>query len=61
VAERLFEPFFTSKPGGMGIGLAISRSIAEAHAGRLWLDPEAGGGALFHLALPVDKPREEGR
>lgn len=53
-AEKIFEAFVSGKPGGMGIGLAISRSIAEAHRGRLWLDEApAGGGALFHLALPA--------
>jgi signal transduction histidine kinase len=49
----LFDAFVTTKPGGMGIGLAISRSIAEAYRGRLWWDAEAGPGALFHLALPI--------
>jgi PAS domain S-box-containing protein len=53
VAARIFETFFTTKPDGMGVGLALSRSIAEAHQGRLWLDETAGGGALFHLALPA--------
>jgi two-component system, LuxR family, sensor kinase FixL len=51
-AARIFDAFFTTKPGGMGVGLALSRSIAEAHGGRLWLD-ETSGGALFHLALPA--------
>ena len=52
-APRIFDAFFTTKPGGMGVGLAISRSIAEAHGGRLWLDESPGKrGARFHLALP---------
>jgi C4-dicarboxylate-specific signal transduction histidine kinase len=51
-APRVFEAFFTTKPGGMGVGLALSRSIAEAHHGRLWLDEACTRGALFHLALP---------
>jgi C4-dicarboxylate-specific signal transduction histidine kinase len=52
-ADSIFEAFVSGKPGGMGIGLAISRSIAEAHHGRLWLDPDFAPGALFHLGLPA--------
>ncbi|WP_284617225.1 ATP-binding protein [Aquabacterium humicola] len=54
--DSIFEPFVSDKPSGMGIGLAISRSIAEAHRGRLWLDAESAPGALFHLALPTWQP-----
>jgi two-component system sensor kinase FixL len=57
IAASIFDAFVTHKPGGMGIGLAISRSIAEAHRGRLWLAENDGAegapGALFHLALPA--------
>jgi two-component system sensor kinase FixL len=53
VAKRLFEPFVTSKPDGMGIGLSISRSIIEAHRGRLWATSNPGGGTAFHFTLPV--------
>jgi C4-dicarboxylate-specific signal transduction histidine kinase len=52
-APRVFDAFYTTKPGGMGVGLALSRSIAEAHGGRLWLDEGHARGALFHLALPA--------
>ena len=56
VAERLFEPFETSKPRGMGIGLTLSREIVEAHRGRLWRDPTAAVGARFVLRLPAAEP-----
>ena len=53
---RVFEPFYTSKPNGLGMGLAISRSIIEAHGGRLWAENKAEGGAVFTFALPVTDP-----
>ncbi len=53
---RLFTPFVTSKADGMGLGLAISRYIAEAHGGRLWAEPRPSG-AAFCLALPLDDGR----
>ncbi len=50
-AERIFEPFHTTKPSGLGMGLAISRSIIEAHGGRLWLSPSGARGATFRFTL----------
>jgi signal transduction histidine kinase len=51
--ERLFAPFHSTKPNGMGIGLNICRSFVELHQGRLWFTPNAGAGASFHVALPL--------
>lgn len=55
VRDRLFEPFFTTKPQGMGLGLSLSRSIIEAHGGRLWAEdgPESRG-ACFRFTLPIE-------
>jgi C4-dicarboxylate-specific signal transduction histidine kinase len=50
--EKLFEPFYTTKPQGLGLGLSISRTIIRAHGGRLWGSAASGGGASFHIALP---------
>ena len=52
-AERIFEAFYTTKPWGLGMGLAISRSIIDAHGGRLWAESNSGPGATFSFQLPA--------
>lgn len=55
-ADRIFEPFVTSKPHGIGLGLSISRSIVEDHGGRLWAEQRSTG-ALFAFTVPTDIER----
>lgn len=52
IADRLFQPFVTTKAEGMGVGLSISRTIVEAHAGRIWVEPNPDGGTIFRFTLP---------
>jgi two-component system sensor kinase FixL len=59
-SDTIFKAFFTTKPHGLGMGLAISRSIIEAHNGRLWAEPNSDGGATFHIALPIHQETVNG-
>jgi signal transduction histidine kinase len=55
LGNQIFDAFFTTKPGGTGIGLSISRTIIKAHGGRLWATAHAGPGATFQFSLPVGR------
>ena len=57
--EKIFAPFYTTKPEGMGIGLAICRSIIEFHQGRLWVTPRREGGTVFHFTVPIEEESGE--
>jgi signal transduction histidine kinase len=52
--DRLFNAFYTTKPGGLGMGLSICHSIVEAHGGRIWATPNAGSGITVQFALPIN-------
>jgi signal transduction histidine kinase len=55
--DRIFDPLFTTKRGGLGLGLSISRSIVEAHGGRLWASPRLPHGTVFQCTLPAATTR----
>ena len=57
--EKIFAPFYTTKAEGMGIGLAICRSIIEFHQGRLWAEPRREGGSSFHFTVPIEEQDEK--
>lgn len=62
VASQLFQPFVSTKATGMGVGLSVSRTIIEAHGGRLWVEPNPEGGSVFHLtlrAIEMEEPADE--
>jgi signal transduction histidine kinase len=56
--DEMFEAFYSTKPTGMGLGLTISRSIIEAHDGRLWAKPNQPRGAVFQFTLPIEEKPE---
>ncbi len=53
VEADLFAPFVTTKPGGVGVGLSVCRTIVEGHGGRIWAEPNPGGGTVFRFTLPA--------
>ncbi len=53
IVGKIFNPFFTTKPQGIGMGLSISRSIIESHRGRLWAAPAPSRGAIFQFTIPI--------
>jgi signal transduction histidine kinase len=57
--EQVFEPFFSTKSGGMGMGLAVSRSIVESHGGKIYCDSAPGMGAIFRFTLPLSDARSK--
>jgi len=59
VEAQVFEPFVTSKPGGLGMGLSICRSIVDAHGGRIWSTPNDDRGMTFAFALPLPSAADQ--
>jgi C4-dicarboxylate-specific signal transduction histidine kinase len=58
--EKIFDVFYSDKPDGLGMGLAISRSIVEEHKGRMWVTPDDQRGVTFHFTLPTGKSKQQG-
>jgi len=56
IANHLFEPFVTTKPKGMGLGLLVTRSIVDDHGGRIWFSKNPKGGSIFTFTLPMAQP-----
>ena len=59
IAKQLFQPFVTTKRKGMGLGLSICRTIIEAHGGKIWVEPNPGGGTIFYFTLRSAKEDED--
>jgi signal transduction histidine kinase len=53
--DRIFDPLFTTKPNGMGMGLSICKSIVEAHGGRIWALPRDPNGSVFQFTVPISE------
>jgi two-component system sensor histidine kinase DctS len=53
LGQSIFDPLFSTKADGMGMGLAICRSVIESHKGRIWYEPKSPGGTIFHILLPL--------
>jgi signal transduction histidine kinase len=61
VMDRIFSPFFTTKPNGTGLGLAVSRKIVDDHGGRMSVSSKRGEGTVFTISLPIRKEAGNGR